>query len=230
MSATFTAANRESIRPAVAGVLYAEDFDDEPMVDGATADPAPEPEFIEPTFTAEELEQARAEGKAAGRAEAERGLIASRLQMLSTIASEMTAARESAEADAESLAEMMARCILGALKACLPSLCNRHGAAEVAAVSRVVLPLLVDEPRITVRVHPHMIPVLTEEVGALDFEIAERVKLVPVETMAPGDLRINWQDGVAKRDTGSAIAAIDDALTQLGLLEPSTLQPEIGNA
>ena len=230
MGATFATAKRDTPRPTMAGVLYAEDFDDEAVPTGNPAEPAPEPEFIEPTFTAEELEQARAEAKAVGRAEAERGLTASRLQMLSTIAAAMTETRASAQAHAESMAEEMARCILSALRICLPSLCSRHGAPELRALSQFVLPLLADEPHITIRVSPHMIPVLQDEVGALDFEIRDRIKLVPVEAMAPGDMRINWTDGAAIRDTGRAIAAIEQALAQLGLLEPSTLQPEMADA
>ena len=223
-------ARAEPARPALVGVLYAEDFDDDEAKPAAEQEAPPEPEFIEPVFTGAELEVARAEARLAGRAEAERGIIASRVQMLSLIAAGMTEAQDGARIAAEQAAEAVARCMLTALTACLPALCERHGAAELRALTRAVLPALTDEPRITVRVHPHMATVVQEELAAMDFEIAERVNLVATEAIAPGDARINWAEGSAVRNAARARSAVHDALAALGLHERTPLQPEMTDA
>lgn len=202
-------------RRHVIGVLYAEDFDAEDILDPV----APEPEVIEPVFVAAELDTARAEGHAAGRMEAERSLVASRLQMLERIAGAMADATNAAASAAEATATGLARTILSALTACLPALCERHGAAELQALMRAVLPSLTDQPRITVRVHPQMASTMAAEIAALDTDIAERVVLLPSDAIPPGDARVTWEDGAALRDAGRARAAVQESLAALGLLE-----------
>ncbi len=215
-----------SSRPHLAGVLYAEDFDEDAPPPDAASEPAPEPEVIEPVFTAAELASARAEGRASGQADAERGVAASRLQVLRLIADNMGDAREAARALAADAAEAAARCMLTALTACLPALCTRHGADELRAFARIVLPALTEEPRITVRVHPHMIAVLEDEFATMDFELVERITLHPSEAIAPGDARVSWSEGSASRQGARARAAVEEALAMLGLLDCKTPQPE----
>ena len=141
------------------------------------------------------------------------------MQRLDQIASFLATAQAGADAVAEAAADSIARTMLSALAACLPALCARHGAGEVQAVMQAVLPGLVHEPRVAVRVNPLLIPAMTAEIAALDSEIAERVALVPVDAMAPGDVRVTWQDGAAVRDTARICAAVNDVLASLGLLE-----------
>ena len=210
-------------RPGLLGVLYAEDFDDdgsEPSGNGLAAEPGiVEPEIIEPVFTAADLEVARAEGRLAGCAEAERGLAGGRNQLLGQLATSLTDAKASAAAVAEAAAEGTAHCILTALAACLPVLCERHGASELRALVRALLPALSQEPRVTVRLNPHMLPMVQAEIAALDAELAACVQLVPTDAVAPGDVRVNWADGSAVRDTARARTAFEDGLALLGLLQ-----------
>ncbi len=207
-------------RPSLLGVLYAEDFDDEGGAPVAEASgPVPEPEIIEPVFTAAELEAARAEARQAGRTEAEHGLTASRNRLLALLADGMSEARSGAYAAAEAGAEGVARTMLGALATCLPQLCKQHGAAELRALVRILLPALSEEPRITIRVNPHMLPVIQAEIATLDVEIAERVHVLPTDAVEPGDARVTWADGSAVRDTARARAAFAEGLASLGLLQ-----------
>ncbi len=207
-------------RRRVIGVLYAEDFDAEPAAEDIPPDSdVPEPEVIEPFFTAEELEAAREEGRTAGRAEAERGIAASRLHMLERIADALAEAQGEAATVAESAATGTARAMLSALATCLPTLCERHGAAEVQALVRIVLPGLVDQPRVSVRIHPRLEPVIAAELSALDSEFAERVVLLPNDAIAPGDVKITWEGGAALRDAGRVCAALNESLAALGLYE-----------
>jgi flagellar assembly protein FliH len=216
-------------QPGFLGVLYAEDFDE----DGApppAAETAPEPEVIEPVFTAAEMEEARSEAHALGRTEAEHGLAASRARMIGLLAAGVANARDEYRATAQHAAEAAVRCVLSALYSCLPALCERHGAAEMRSLTRAVLPTLVDEPRITVRVNPAMLSAMQDEIADLDSDLSERVQLIPADIIAPGDIRINWADGSAIRDTARAHGAVRDALAALGLLEPDLPLQEMADA
>ena len=206
-------------RPILLGVLYAEDFDDIGNPGAAGSEPLPEPEIIEPVFTAAELDAARAEAMQAGRAEAEHGLAGSSNRLLVLVAEGVAEARAGAREAAEAVADGVACCMLSALAACLPVLCEKHGPAELRAFIRALLPALSDEPRITIRVHPDMSEVIRGEIGRLDSEIGERVRVLPVDEMAPGDARVTWGDGSAVRDTARARLAFEEGLAELGLLQ-----------
>lgn len=213
----------ETLRDALIGVLYAEDFDADDTIPVAApivaSAPPPEPEVIEPTFSADDLAMARDEARLQGRTEAEHGLAAARVRMLDLIAAGLADAREAAAAVAEARADTIGRIMLSAMVACLPALCSRHGAIELRALVQAVLPELVDEPRITVRVNPQMAAAMNAEITALDPDLAERIVLLPTDAMPPGDARITWQDGQAIRDAGQARRLLEDALAALGLLE-----------
>ncbi len=206
-------------RPGLLGVLYAEDFDDGEPSAAPGPEPAPEPEIIEPMFTASELEAARAEGRQAGRAEAEHGLAGSRNHQLALLATGLADARAEARTVAESAAEAVARTMLGVLASCLPAFCERHGAGEVRALARALLPALSEEPRVTVRINPHMMAVMQAELAGMDAEFAERVHLLPADAVPPGDARISWAEGSVVRDAARARAAFEEGLAELGLLQ-----------
>jgi flagellar biosynthesis/type III secretory pathway protein FliH len=209
-----------SRQSGVLGVLYAEDFDDlGESLRHAAPDPVPEPEIIEPSFTRAELDAARAEARAAGRAEMERGLSATRLHMLSLLANGVAESRAGAREVSMAAAESMAKLMLTMLNLCLPALCKHHGAAELSALVKTILPALIDEAKIIVRVNTQMVPVMEAEVAALDFELAERINVLPTDAVAPGDARISWADGSVTRDAGSARRLVEDALASMGLLQ-----------
>jgi len=200
------------------GVLYAEDFDAEDMPPDL-ADVAPEPELIEPLFTAAEVASVRVEAHHAGRIESEHGVAAARVRLLGSIAAALTDAAAAARQAADAHADAVAKVMLSALAACLPALCARHGAGEVRALARAVLPDLADEPRITVRVYPEMLSAMQAEAASLDPEIVARITWLGSEDILPGDARIAWQDGHAARNGGAARLAVIDALAVLGLME-----------
>ena len=204
-------------RRVLLGTLFAEDFDTGGVLPAAPAEPPPAP--AEPSYGAAELQAAREEGCAAGRTEAERGLAASRAQILGLIAGGMADARAGGAALMEQVAERVAQAMLGALAACLPALCRHHGEVELRALAQAVLPSLAREPRIGVHVHPLMAPAMAAEVATLDPDIARCVVVVATEAIAPGDARLAWQDGWAARDAKAACDAVGKVLAELGLLE-----------
>ena len=67
---------------------------------------------------------------------------------------QVTAAREECRTIAEQSAEAIARLLLDCFATAFPALSARHGAGELAAVLREILPALHREPKITVRINP----------------------------------------------------------------------------
>ena len=203
-------------------LLFDEDFD--------LPERPPEPEVIEPVFTAAELLAAREEAAQEGRdraiteSEASARIAASRA--LAEIAAQITAAREEAAAIAEQSAEAIARLLLDCFATAFPALSARHGPGELAAVLREILPALHREPKIAVRVNPHLVPVITEQVHSLDADLAARVRLIPSDGMAVGDVRVTWENGAAIRDAASLWRQIESILAPAGLLNAEATAKE----
>jgi hypothetical protein len=149
------------------GKLFAEDFD--------SPEAAPEPEVIDPVFTLGELSAARAtawhDGHAAGLQEAAETDAAATRQALTAIVEQFAAERDEAAARAEQSAEAIARLLTASLAATFPTLCARHGDAEVRAIVRTVLPALTQETAITVRAHPRTAAAVTQEIARLDPDL-----------------------------------------------------------
>jgi hypothetical protein len=207
------------------GVLFAEDFDlPEPVL--ATATEAPEPEVIPPEEAAAELAAAReagfaagqAAGHTAGRAEAEAENRARATQALAAIALAMDEAAARAAAEAGRVAEALAGLLLDTLLAALPATCAHHGEAEARAVVRALLPPLLAEPAITVRIHPDIEAAIAAELRDCDADLASRVRLAPEPALAPGDVRIAWKGGNAMRDGRAITEAVAAAFAETGLI------------
>ena len=206
-------------------VLFDDDFD-LPSVPPVP----PEPEIIEPVFTAAELaaarEDAAREARDAVLAEADAATRTMAGRALTAMAQEMTAARGEVAAVAEAAAEAMARLLLDCFATAFPALSARHGAGEVAAVMRRILPVLHREPRITIRVSPHISAAMAAEIEAMDPDLAARVKIIPTDAMAAEDVRIAWEDGGAVRDTKLLWDQIESILAPAGLLTPARTAKE----
>jgi flagellar assembly protein FliH len=217
------APNGQARRPVI---LFAEDFDAPP---GITVfdDPPGGAEPVAPAFTEEELAAARAdaysEGHSNGLAKAAADRAEVTRQMLGVIVERLDGARAEATRVAEESADALARLLLGTLASVLPALCARHGAAEVVALTHAVLPALAREPRVTIRISPHVMRAVEQELGRLDPELHGRVSLVPTDAVVPGDVRITWQDGAAARDAAALWRDVVDALAPLDLLPLETV-------
>ena len=206
------------------GVLFAEDFDTpglvvlhEESVDGlqvAALEPTVDIEAVRHEAFNQGREHAMAQLDAALENHAETSR-----QLLERVAVALNdAARESARV-AEAGAEAVARLLLGMLAAVLPALCARHGAAEVAALTRSILPALAHAPRVSIRVSADALETLRAEVLRLDPELRARVEVTTSDAVPPGDVRIAWQDGCASRETARLWQAIGEALAPIGLLD-----------
>jgi hypothetical protein len=207
------------------GALFGEDFD--------RPEATPEPEVIEPTFSAAELanagEAAWRDGHAAAKLEAADADTAAIRQALGAIAEAFTAERDAAAARQEQSAEAIARLLLDSLAALFPTLCARYGEAEMRAVIRVVLPALAQEPAVTVRTHQRTAAALAQELSRLDPEIAARVRAIECDAMPPGDVRITWRNGSATRDASAIWQEVAAVLVPAGLLSADAAIKETTN-
>jgi flagellar biosynthesis/type III secretory pathway protein FliH len=200
-------------RPTV-GTLFAEDFD--------SPEAAPEPEVIDPVFTAGELSAARAtawrEGHAAGLQQAAETDAAMTRQAMAAIAEQFVAERDAAASRAEQSAEAIARLLTASLAATFPTLCARYGDAEVRAIVRTVLPALTQETAITVRAHPRTAAAVAQEIARLDPDLVAHVQAVDCNAMPPGDVRIAWHNGGATRDAAALWQQVAAVLVPAGLM------------
>ncbi len=195
-------------------LLFDEDFDE-------PSQPS-DPEVIEPVFSAAEVRQAREEAAQESRdiatAEADASMQAACGLALTEIARQIAETRAEAALLAEQSAEGIARLLLDCFAAAFPALSARHGPGEVLSVVRTILPSLHREPKITIRISPHILDVVTAELRALDPDLAASVRIVPTDAVARGDARIAWESGAAARDTAALWGQIESLLVQTGLM------------
>ena len=226
MAPAASARARPDPRPLSAGLgLFAHDFDD-PAANGIIVldelDAAEGgPREAAPAITQDQLDQARAEahalGLAAGRAEAETAQAVERHTLLAALLHQLRDADSRIRHAVDEAGAGMARLVLASLAAGFPSLCARHGAAELARFTREVTDLLAGEPRIVIRVHPAMLAALDECLATLEPERREAIVVEPRAALAPGDARIAWCHGLAVRDATALQARLADILAPLGL-------------
>lgn len=204
-----------------------EDFDDDPPTLEAAADePAEDEPFAPPPPDADEIAASRDAAYAAGRRD-ERAEIATERSIaldrtLASMAGQLRDAGREASAVAEAAAEETARLLLRVLAAMMPALCARHGAADAVALVRAVVPALLHEPRVTIRVNPHVRDAVAAELARVAPDWADRIALVATDAMAPGDARVAWDNGTASRDVAELWDQVIARLAPLGLLDEAT--------
>ncbi len=207
--------------PAALGrSLFDNDFDLPPAPESRE-----EPEIIEPTFSLAEYEAARGEAFSAGQAQerevAEAAMRAADRRVLEAIAEGLDAASAAAERVAEEAACGIGGLLLDTLAALFPALCSRFGEAETQAVIRIVLPVLRQEPRATVRVPPSLVASIVETITSIDADLIARIDIEPDPALPLGDVRVTWRNGEARRDARALWRDIGDILGQTGWPAPS---------
>jgi flagellar assembly protein FliH len=207
--------------------LFAHDFD-APAPEGVVVLDEPEPE-APPPVTAEMVEAARqaglAEGLARGRAEATAAREAARQEALARLTGQMEQAAAGLAETVEQAGSQIAQLVLAAIGAAFPALAARHGGPEVARFTRDIVALLAEEPRIVIRVHPDMEADVAAALAGLEPERRTAVLLEPRDSLAPGDARIAWRNGLAVRDATGLWARVQDILGPLGLEAPPPPAP-----
>jgi flagellar assembly protein FliH len=197
----------------------------------AVEEPPPPPP--PPMFSEDELELARQQafeaGKRAGIREAEAAserMVAAALQAL---AAHLPVLERNQVELAGRRERNAVRAALAVAKRMLPALAEREGVGELEALFAEHLSHLVEEPRLTVRVHEGVLDVARERLNAVaeaaGFE--GRLMVVGDPAVPLGDGRIEWGEGGMERSQARFWQDIDAAVARgLGAdIEPEDAMP-----
>lgn len=204
-------------------ILFEEDFSPPSNVDQDLLGAPSEPEVIGPVYSATDIEEARRaafrEGRDAGRTAARAEAEATGDVALKAIADLMGSTATDAREIARNTAESAVRFCLDALLSMHPSLAAQCAVADIEAMLGALLPQLLVEPKLTLRVCPplaekievRLLPIV--DAAGFNGEIAVK----PDPAIAPDAATLSWSAGAALRDPGALRRALLDALQPLGL-------------
>lgn len=241
----FEAPDRNTAASLV-GVLFAEDFDDEPSAetaqqrdlsptDVATSDIV----IADGQFSADDLTAARQEGFTAGY---DAGSVDAKSCHDKAIAIACTAIGAALERDGavcmrvlEQAVEAAVHLLMETLTALLPATCARNQAREVADVVRRLVGDMTGEAVMRVSVAAALHDDLRAALTSLPPHQARRVVLFPTDDMADGDVRLAWDQGTASFSAGRARRDVMGILEMLKLVQPvletpqTTPRPHVSN-
>jgi flagellar assembly protein FliH len=155
-----------------------------------------------------------AEGHTAGQEEMRASLeqtIADTLQAIAAGMSESHAALVEARQHFDRASVDVAIAVVRRL---FPELSARHGLAEIEARLREILRDLTDEPRVLVKVSPESRVEIDARIETIRTETGYdgRLAVIADETLAAGDVRIEWPTGGAERLTSDLWRMVDEAV------------------
>jgi len=204
--------------------LFDTSFDVEPLP------PTPAEDVPEPVvYSEEELAAAQSESFAKGRTDgsesALQGIEQATAQALSAIAAQLEAATAQLAQVNERREQQSLQAAVTILRKLFPELARRNGLDEIEAVIATCLERLHDEPRVVVRTAGTLVDLLRERIDPLaeacGFE--GKIVLLSDEALSSSDVRIEWADGGAERDTGRLWDEVDQILAEsLGSLSDET--------
>jgi len=176
-----------------------------------SADPpgAPRKAVKEPvkTFSEAELSRAREDGYTAGKQAAEQAAAQAVerhvAQVLATLAQKFA---ELGKAQAEAVERRSREAVhaaLSVIRKLFPKLAQTHGLAEIEAVVAECLGQLREEPRVVIRVADPLLDAVQERVTAMAAQVGFEGKIVLLaqSDLQAGDVRVEWADGGAERDS-----------------------------
>ena len=175
---------------------------------------------VEPMFSQAELASVRQEGFDAGHAAGMAAAAASRaaartaseIQALGTIAVFMADARKESARVADLAAEALARTVIAAMDRVMPDLIRRSALSEVSAMLALVLPGLSREPAVRVEVPAEIADGIAASLASLPADLRDIVTVTGQAAMRPGDARVHWTSGHARRQPVEVWASVMEAL------------------
>ncbi len=160
-----------------------------------------------PKFGEEDLERARAEGhesgKKIGAEEAMQSIEKQVSQAVTAVKAQMSGLAQAQAESHERQGREALELALTVVRKIFPRLAGRHGLAEVESVVGECLERLREEPRIVIRVADAVLDQVEARIGELaaraGFE--GRIVYLAQDGLNPGDVRVEWADGGAERDS-----------------------------
>ena len=181
-------------------------------VEVAEVEPPPPPA---PMFSEEELNLAREtafeEGRRKGFAEGQDAGGIQIAQALEAVTQSLPGvSEEQARANDQIMSESI-KLVMATMHRAFPAMAEKHAFDEVAKVVADLVPHLLDEPRIIVRVALPLVETMRErlEQVALSTGFEGRVVVQDDARMGPGDCRVEWADGGAERDLSRLLNEMD---------------------
>jgi flagellar assembly protein FliH len=190
---------------------------------------APRP--AEPVFSQADLDAARGEGFALGRAAAlaeaaaaTEARIAAALEALQRGIEQLNAAREEMCRATERAALELMREVL---RQAVPALCRKEAFSELEALVARCFAEAFTEPRLVLRVNDALFDAMQSRIGTLSQTtgFTGKVVLLADETLSLEGGRIEWADGGAERDPLRLMTEIDAALARTLAAPAETRRP-----
>jgi flagellar assembly protein FliH len=189
---------------------------------------------VEPAYTSEDIQRARADGIALGRAEAiseyeieresewrRHDTLAAVAERLAELLAKSAQVAEEAGRDALVIAGAVARKLL-------PRLYRERACSEIEGFVESVLARVQDEPAVTVHISPTLVdalaPTIEAAVAASGHE--KRLRVMGDPAVAEGDCRIEWSGGGIIRDQTALWREIDTLMAEsVGSVAPPPASP-----
>jgi flagellar assembly protein FliH len=200
--------------------LFDVSFDADQIARAEAEAKAKKEEPPEPIFTLLQIDEARKqgydEGVLSGREEASSGIENSIGQTLERIAQQLPTIIQAQSAANEQMMANAAEIAVTVMRKLMPTLLERHGAAEIDALLSDCVSNLIDEPKIRIRVAADRAATVEERieglVSASGFD--GRFLVEPDETMQPTDCCIDWPGGGVEKRSDEIWTQIDTALAR----------------
>lgn len=181
-----------------------------------------------PKFGEEDLEKARTDGFAAGKESGRQEVMQSIEQQISTalnaISGQLTGLSQAQVQASERQARSAVEAALTVMRKMFPHLASRHGLAEIESLVCDCLERLRTEPRIVIRVADSLLDRVEQRVSQLAACAGFDGKIVFLsqEGLHPGDIRVEWADGGAERDSDRLWHKIDQIIARtIGPMQPA---------
>lgn len=185
----------------------------------------------QPKYFDEDLTQARtegyAEGENAGRTQALESIEQNVDKCVAAIAQGLSDLHKSLEAMQDSQTREAVQVAATLVRKLFPRLAREHGLSEIDNVVAEAMARLREEPRIVVRVQESLLDTVRDRVDAAakaaGFE--GRIVFLAEENLADGDVRIEWADGGAERNTGRIWQDIEKIIQRIASAPIKTKGP-----
>mgnify|MGYP001182438946 CR=1 FL=1 len=188
-----------------------------------------EPEEVVPSFSEEELETARKEefikGKEEGTKEAAEGMENSLLVAIGNLEIQFEnlfkAQQEAAKSDLDN-AILIATSVIRKI---FPSLNIRDAQKEVENMIASVMKQILEEPKVSIYIHPDLEPLLNENIGSLVKKTKYRgeITIIANDDLPLGDCNIEWESGGARRSAESLLLEVNAIIEENLKEEPSMI-------
>ena len=198
--------------------LFDTSFEAEDLADDAvrpTHKPPP------PKFGEEDLEQARTEGHAQGKEigaqEAMQSIEQQISQAVDAVSAQMSGLAQAQVESRERQGREALEVAMTVVRKIFPRLAGQHGLAEVESVVCDCLERLREEPRIVIRVADALLDQVEARIGDLAKRAGFEGNIVYLaqDGLNPDDVRVEWADGGAERDSERLWREIDQITARI---------------